>query len=68
MKRFKPIKVFHLNFGYGWWFGSKVFFPVFTIVPFWFVRENLEFVSTGKSISTGNNYSWSKERQAQKDK
>ena len=68
MKRFKPIKVFHINFGYGWWWGSTVFFTNCVIVPFWFVCENLEYASTGKSIGQGDCHSWSKERQEQKDK
>lgn len=26
LKRFLPIKVHSIKFGYGWWFGDKLFF------------------------------------------
>ena len=68
MKRFKPIKVFHLNFCYGWWFGITVFFRNCVIVPFWYVCDDLEYTSIGKNIGQGDCYSCSKERKEQKDK
>lgn len=34
IKKYLPIKIHHIYFSYGWWFGSKAFFlNSFTIVP-----------------------------------
>ena len=35
MRKYKPIKVFSVHFGYGWWWGKHLFFfkTCFAIVP-----------------------------------
>lgn len=42
LRYYKPIKIFHLNFGYGWWWGSCLWFwkIKFAIIPvFYAIRD-----------------------------
>lgn len=65
LKRFLPIKVHSIKFGYGWWFSDKLFFfekhwmPV-NIVPICFDIKHLVFDSNLKTIGHGNAKSWNR--------
>ena len=70
MKRYKkylPIKIFSVYFAYGWWWGKYFFFfKRFAIVPCWFHLIDCTY-ENGKSIENGDLYSWSKNRQMEKE-
>ena len=63
LKRFLPIKVHSIKFGYGWWFGDKLFFfekhwmPV-NIMPICVEINNLIFDANLKTIGHGDTNSW----------
>lgn len=60
MKRFLPIKIFSIKYGYGWWFGNYFFFnrTSFAIVPCWADLGNCEYAKNGKAIEHGDSHSW----------
>ena len=63
LKRFFPIKVHNIKYGYGWWFGDKLFFfekhwIPFNIMPVSCEINNLVFDSNLKSIEHGYSNSW----------
>ena len=64
MKKYLPIKIHHIYFSYGWWFGSKAFFPnSFTIVPISYICNDTIYTSNGNIIGNGEINSWSISRQ-----
>ena len=50
LKRFLPIKVHSIKFGYGWWFSDKLFFFEKHWMP-----VNIMPISIPKPIGTSNN-------------
>jgi hypothetical protein len=68
MKKYFPIRIFSITFGYGWWWGSHFFFlkkGVFAIMPMWFHYNKCEY-KNGKAIEGGTTHSWDEERQREK--
>lgn len=68
LKLYKPIKVHHLKFGFGWWFGKRVYFiskhsTTFAIVPLSFICTDSIYASNGNIIGHGDCDSWSEIRQ-----
>jgi len=59
IKKYKPLKVFSIKYGYGYWFGEKVYFfdLVFAIVPSYFLIGDITWAS-GKDIKHGRSKSW----------
>lgn len=57
IKRFLPIKIFHIYYGYGWWWGEMFFFFQKKLVPFIVVPMCMEFRRTtfveGREIING---------------
>lgn len=70
MKKYLPIKIFSIHFGYGWWLGSYFFFfgkhsTVFAIIPMSFHHHQCEYMN-GNAIDDGDIFSWSPSRQREK--
>lgn len=70
MKKFFPIRIFSIKFGYGWWWGSYFFFfgkhsTAFAIMPMSFHMNYCTF-ENGLAINDGDIDSWSP--QVQRDK
>lgn len=70
MKRYKPIKIFHIKYGYGWWFGNYFFFigkgsTMFGIMPMFMEFHCSEYVGKHEhfAILDGDTCSWSESRQ-----
>ncbi|MBR6031316.1 MAG: hypothetical protein IKP36_05065 [Bacteroidaceae bacterium] len=68
MKKYRPIKVFHIQFGYGYWFGEKVYFfgkgsTTFAIVPLSFICKDTCYASNNNLVGHGDCDSWSENRQ-----
>ena len=68
MKKYKPIRIHHIFYGYGYWWGSSFFFigkysACFAIVPMWLEHRRAIYASNGESIGSGDTLSWSKSRQ-----
>lgn len=62
LKKYLPIKVHSIHYGYGWWFGDKVIFfekhwIPFNIMHICFELKHLGFAN-GKSIDEGLTHSW----------
>lgn len=73
IKKYLPIKVFSSYFGYGWWWGEKVYFippksTCFAILPVSYICTTLTYESTNKSVGHGDADSWSEERQWENEK
>ena len=50
MKKYLPIKIFSINFAYGWWWGGYFFFfTPFAIIPMWLHRQDCTY-ENGKAI------------------
>lgn len=67
LKKYLPIRIFSIQFGYGWWWGSYFFFlgrhdTAFAILPMYahFTRCTYK---NGKAIDNGDTESWSNSRQ-----
>lgn len=70
MKKYLPIRIFSIKFGYGWWLGSYFFFfgkhsTAFAIMPMSFHYNSCTF-ENGLAINDGDVDSWSP--QVQRDK
>ena len=68
MKRYRPIKIHHIYFGYGYWWRDYFFFigkhsTCFAIVPMAKEHGNAIYASNGNAIERGDIMSWSKQRQ-----
>ena len=68
MKKYLPIKVHHIYFGYGWWWGSKVYFydrihGGLFIVPLAKECTYMVQARNGKTIGHGFVMSWKESRQ-----
>lgn len=73
MKRYLPIKVFSSYFGYGWWWGGKVYFippksTCFAVLPISYVCATLTYESNDKIVGHGDVDSWSDDRQREAKK
>lgn len=72
MKKYIPIKIFSIKFGYGWWWGKYFFFfgkhaTAFAILPMCNHLHQCEYMN-GKAIEDGDTLSWSESRQIEKSK
>lgn len=70
MTKYKPIKIHHIFFGYGYWWKDYFFFigkhsTCFAIVPMYRECTNAVYASNGKVIGHGSTLSWSESRQRQ---
>ena len=68
IKRYLPIKVFSTYFGFGYWWGDKVYFiqkksTCFAIVPISYICASLTYESNFRIVGHGDAKSWSKDRQ-----
>ena len=68
MKKYKPITIHHLYYGYGYWWGSYFFFigkhsTAFAIVPMCREHQYAIYANNGNIIDNGDTLSWSKSRQ-----
>lgn len=67
MKRFLPIRIHHIYYAYGWWWGKKFYFLnkedgiIIVDMP----REclNAIYANNGNTIGHGTTHSWSETRQ-----
>lgn len=71
MKKYFPIRIFSIRFGYGWWWGTYFFFfgkhaTAFAIMPMSAHHGSCTY-ENGKAIEDGDTLSWSPERQAEKE-
>lgn len=67
IKRYNPIRVHHIYFGYGYWWGEKVYFigkgsTCFAIMPISYIVMNTIYASNGKKVGNGDCDSWSEIR------
>ncbi len=70
MKKYFPIRIFSIRFGYGWWWGTYFFFfgkhaTAFAIMPMSAHHGSCTY-ENGKAIEDGTTHSWHPERQAEK--
>lgn len=70
IRKFLPIRVFSIKFGYGWWLGKYFFFigkhaTAFAILPMYAHLHQCTY-ENGKGIENGMCHSWSDERQREK--
>lgn len=68
MRKYKPIRIHHIYYGYEYWWGKYFFFSgksatTFAIVPMPFECHNAVYVSTGRVIGHGDICSWPEQRQ-----
>ena len=68
MKKYKPIRIHHLFYGYGYWWGNYFFFigkhsTGFAIVPMCGDHHRAIYANNGHAIENGDTLSWSKSRQ-----
>lgn len=68
MKKYKPIRIHHLYYGYGYWWGSYFFFigkhsTAFAIMPMWRECHYAMYANNGFIIDNGDTLSWSESRQ-----
>lgn len=70
VKKYLPIRIFSIHYAYGWWLGEYFFFfgkhsTAFANIPSY---RHCVFSSyeNGKRIGHGECYSWSDERQREK--
>ena len=65
LKRYLPIKIFHIFYGYGWWWGKKFIFfrSGLYIVSCSIECINASYASNGHEINNGDKWSWSEIRQ-----
>ena len=68
MSKYKPIKIFHIYYGYGYWWGRYFFFIGKHSVQFAIVLMAMEhlkaiYANNGHNIWHGDVLSWSESRQ-----
>lgn len=76
IKKYKPIRIFCPEYGYGWWWKDYFYFigvglgSVFAIVPEWTYCSKTEYVFAkgGSIIGDGDPRSWSESRQKELSK
>lgn len=71
MRKYFPIRVFSIKFGYGWWLGKYFFFfgkhaTAFAILPMSSHHHNCTY-ENGKAIDDGDTESWSESRQREQE-
>lgn len=67
MKKYKPIRIFNIHYGYGYWWGKYFFFigknaVDFAIVPMYRELGNSTYYNN-RAIPNGDTMSWSESRQ-----
>jgi hypothetical protein len=70
MRKYFPIKIFSVNYAYGWWWGSCFFFfgkrsTAFAILPMCDHLHQCVYMN-GKAIEDGATHSWDTDRQREK--
>lgn len=70
ISKFKPIRIFSIRYGYGWWWKDYFYFVgkgsvAFAIVPMCMYAMDVEYVfdKGGVIIGNGDTCSWSESRQ-----
>lgn len=67
ISKFKPIRIFSIEYGYGWWWKNYFYFgsTAFAIVPMYRYCLGVEYVfdKGGRIIGHGDTCSWSESRQ-----
>lgn len=68
MKKYKPIRIHHMYFGYGYWWKDYFFFfgkraTRFAVVPMFRELMYAVYANNGKKIGYGPTCSWSISRQ-----
>ena len=68
MKKYMPIRIHHLYYGYGYWWGSYFFFidkhsTAFAIVPMCMECQYAIYANNGHIIGHGDTLSCSESRQ-----
>lgn len=60
--KYKPIRVHHPYFSYGWWWGKTLLFfnGEITIIPVSFLIGNMIYAKNGKIIKHGDADSWNR--------
>ena len=66
MKRFLPIKIHSIDFGIGWWWGSKLFFKHGVVIPSWYHYRRCQKLS-GLAIELEYPQSWHKSNDKYRD-
>lgn len=68
IKKYLPVRIHHINYSYGWWFGDRFYFwcggPV--IVPMYNELHRAVYAYSGNSIEHGKVNSWDDERSFEK--
>lgn len=72
MKKYKPIRIHHIFYGYGYWWGNYFFFigkhsTCFAIVPMYRECLGATYAKNGHIIGHGDALSWSESRQWEKE-
>ena len=72
MRKYLPIKIHHIYFGNGLWFGSKVYFRDgvyggLNILPIEYICTTSCYRSNWRRIGDGDIKSWSQSRQRQNE-
>lgn len=71
ISKYKPIRIFSIEYGYGWWWKNYFYFVgkgsvAFAIVPMWRYCCIVEYAfDNGGIIGHGDTCSWSESRQKQ---
>ena len=73
IKRYSPIRVHNIRFGYGYWWGEKVYFigkrsTCFAIIPISYIVMDTIYASNEEIVGHGDIASWSKNRQRESRK
>lgn len=75
ISKYKPIRIFSIRYGYGWWWKEHFFFVgkgsvCFAIIPMWSMCKDVEYVfdKGGIIIGDGDTLSWSESRQKELSK
>ena len=69
MRKYKPIKIFHIHYGIGYWWGSYIFFFIskytshFAIIPMYVEYDKIIYVHNWQRVKSGDTLSWSESRQ-----
>ncbi len=72
MKKYLPIRIFSIHFGYGWWWGKYFFFfgkkaAAFAIMPMSYHFNYCDYKS-GKAIEDDEIYSWERRKKNENSK
>ena len=67
IERYLPIRIHHIYFAYGWWWGEKFYFfsRKYGLEMMSMAKESKDaiYARNGNCIGNGDTCSWSKDRQ-----